>query len=32
LEVPALDPQEEMDFEDDDGAVFSGAAGNPAIC
>jgi hypothetical protein len=32
LEVPVLDPQEESDVEDDDGAAFSGAIGNPAIC
>jgi hypothetical protein len=32
LEVSVLDPQDESDAEDDDGAAFSGAAGNPAIC
>jgi hypothetical protein len=32
LEVPILESQDEIDVEEDDGAAFSGAAGNPAIC
>jgi len=32
LEVAALNPQDEIDVEDDDGAALSGATGNPAIC